>query len=188
MPGAYRVVAAAFNASLQRQLEHPLHSLRVFLVATQVAEPQTIGLERYAWWIRGMHGNPTLMLHSNGSHSFNRDFQGRTVGKRGGVIAVAVMKSWIEHVAAIAVVGKTLAASCLCGLDPHRAIADRIRGSLVMVVEEINQGHQHRLALLLFKSGSSTKAAGGQESLGRRALHLGPMTRLERRKGSRHVG
>ena len=93
LPGTYRVVAAAFKASLQRQLEHRLHSLRVFLVATQVTEPQTIGLERYTWWIKGMQGcSLALMLHSNGSHPFNRDLQGRTVGKRGGVIAVAVVE------------------------------------------------------------------------------------------------
>ena len=57
-----------------------------------------------------------------------------------------------------------------------------------MVVEEINQGHQHRLAMIFFKIGSPAKAAGGQEALGRRAFRLGPMARLERRKGSRHVG
>ena len=38
----------------------------------------------------------------------------------------------------MAVVGKTLAASCLYGLDPHRTIANSKRSSLVMVVEEIN--------------------------------------------------
>lgn len=93
LPGADLAMAAAFKASLQRQHEHRLHALRVVLVATEVAEPQTIGLERDAGWIKGMHGcSLALMLHPNGSHPFNPDLQGRTVGKRGGVIAVAVME------------------------------------------------------------------------------------------------
>ena len=66
----------------------------MFLVATQVTEPQTIGLERYTWWIKGMQGcSLALMLHSNGSHPFNRDLQRSTVGKRGGVIAGTYQRS-----------------------------------------------------------------------------------------------
>ena len=172
---------------MQGKDEHRLHTLGVVLMAAEMAEAEPIGLQADARWIEGMKGcAPALMLNADTAHALNGDLQGCAVGKWSGGVAVAVMEGQIEHVAAMAVVGKTFRSTCLRGPDLHRTIANSKRSSLVMVIEEINQRHQHRLAPPLLWIGSPGKAARRQESLGRRALCLGPMARLEWLQGSRH--
>ena len=83
----------------------------------------------------------------------------------------------------MAIVGKAFKAASLLGPDLHSPTADLDRGPMAMVVEQINQRQQHRLALLLLRIALPAKAAGGQKSLGCRALWSALMARLEKGKG-----
>ena len=60
---------------------------------------------------------------------------------------MAVVKGNIQHIPAMAIVGETLTPACQLGLDLHRPVFDSERGSLVMGIEQINQRHQHWMAL-----------------------------------------
>lgn len=161
------IMSAPFQLSLQSKAEHGLHALRVSLMTAEMAEAESIGLECDARRIEGMTGcSLDLMLDPDTTDPRNRDLQRRAVGKRGGQVAMAVVKGEIQHIPAMAVVGKTLTPAGLPGLDLHRPVVNSVRSSLVMMIEQINQRHQHWLALLLLRIGSPVKAAGGQKSLG----------------------
>ena len=142
-------MTASFELSLQSKAEHCLHTLRVSLIAAEMAEAESIGFQCDARRIEGMHGcSLPLMLDADTTDPLNRDLQRRGVGKWGGEVAVAVVKGEVQHIPAMAIVGKTLTPACLLGLDLHRPVVDSERGSLVMVIEQINQRHQHWMALL----------------------------------------
>lgn len=137
-------MSAPFQLGLQSKAEHRLHALRVSLMTAEMAQEESIGFEFDARRIEGMQGcSLALMLDTDTTDPLNSDLQRRGVGKRGGEIGVAVMKSEIQHIPAMAVVGKTLTSAWLPGLDLHRPVVHPERGSFVMMIGQINQRQQH---------------------------------------------
>lgn len=65
----------------------------------------------------------------------------------------------------MAIVGETFMSAGLLCLDLHCAVGNAIPSSLVVMIEQINQRHQHWMALLLLSIRPPVKAAGGQKSL-----------------------
>lgn len=87
-------MTASFQVSLQSKAEHCLHALRVSLMTTEMAQAKSIGLQCDARRIEGMHRcSLALMLDADTTDPLNIDLQRRAVGKRGGKVAMAVVKS-----------------------------------------------------------------------------------------------
>ena len=132
-------MTASFELSLQSKAEHRLRALGVSLMTAEMAETESIGFQCDARRIEGMHGSSlALMLDADTTDPLNFDLQRRAVGKRGGKVTMAVVKGQIQHIAAMAVVGKTFTPACLPGLDLHRSVFDSVRRTLVMMIEQIN--------------------------------------------------
>ena len=83
---------------------------------------------------------------------------------------MAVVQHQIQHIAAMAVVGKTLRSANLSRSDLHLPIADFVRGPVAMVIEEINQRHKYWLSISLFGVSLPAERPRSQKSFDSRSL------------------
>ena len=83
---------------------------------------------------------------------------------------MAVVQHQIQHIAAMAVVGKTLGSAHLSRSDLHHPIANFVRSPVAMVIEEINQRHKHWLSISLFGVSLPAERPRSQKSFDSRSF------------------